>query len=178
MLFCSSCGSQVAENSNFCSRCGRPLRVTVQQPVPTPAESQEIAYYKGEGEVIIKTAKQKGLATKVAVLTFTGPLGFLIWGRDKRSTVRGYGSLIVTNKAIYCAGKEYPFEKIGSMFNQTNSILLEIDVSKNGYRESGWEDVLKSGVAEGYTVELEIRTRDVDRVFNALEQARFSEIKF
>jgi hypothetical protein len=36
---------------------------------------KEVAYYKGEGEVIIKT-KQKGLATYVAILILTGSWGY------------------------------------------------------------------------------------------------------
>lgn len=178
MQFCPNCGFQIAEASNFCPKCGHSLQGLNQQSISPLNESQEVAYYKGKGEIVIKTTKQKGLATKVAVLTFTGPLGYLIWGRDKKRTVKGRGNLVVTNKAIYCAGRDYPFEKIVSFVKQRDSILLEVDVGGTGYRSSGWEDVLKSGIAEGYTVKLKIWTRDVNRLFDALEKAKFSKIKF
>ena len=178
MQFCPNCGFKIEEASNFCPKCGHSLQGQDQQPIPLLNDTQEVAYYKGEGEIVIKTTKQKGLAAKVAVLAFTDPLGYLIWGRDKKRTVEGRGSLVITNKAIYCAGRNYPFENIVSFVRQRDSILVEVDVGGTGYRSSGWEDVLKSGVAEGYTVELEIWTRDVNKAFNALEKAKFSKIQF
>jgi hypothetical protein len=36
----------------------------------------------------------------------------LAFGRDKKSKSKAKGKLVVTNKSIYVAGNEYPYEKI------------------------------------------------------------------
>jgi hypothetical protein len=85
----------------------------------------------------------------------------------------------VTNKAIHFAGRDYPFERIGSIIKQGNSILVEVDVSKESSFGSGRADIVRMGITgESCAVELEIQTEDVDKVFNALEQARLSKAKF
>jgi len=177
MPFCPNCGFEILETLNFCPKCGHSLRGSTQPSVAKSMELQETAFYRGEGSMVVKTITQQGVVTKVGVLLFTGPLGYLIWGRDKKKKVTGTGSLIVTNKSIYFAGRDYPFERIGSIVKQGNSILVEVNVSKNSAYGSGWIDVVRTGITgESVTVELEIRTSDVNNVFNALEQARFSKI--
>jgi hypothetical protein len=85
----------------------------------------------------------------------------------------------VTNKSIYFAGRDYPFERIGSIIKHGNSILAEVDVSPNSLYGSGWIDIVRTGITGvSCSVELEIQTREVDKVFNPLEQARLSKIKF
>ena len=97
----------------------------------------------------------------------------MFFGRDKKKKVSGTGSLIVTNKAIYFAGRDYPFDRIGSIIKKGNSIFVEVDVSKNSAYGSGWTDVIKTGIGgESLSVELEIQTNDVGNVSNALEEAR------
>jgi len=179
MPFCPKCGFEMSEALNFCPKCGYSFKGSAQPSITTPTELQETAFYKGEANMIVKTIKQQGVVTKVGVFVFTGPLGYLIWGRDKKKKVKGIGSLIVTNKAIYFAGREYPFERIGSIVRQGDSILVEVDVSKGSSFGSGWTDIVRTGITgESCTVELEIKTNDVNNVFNAFEQARLSKIKF
>ena len=49
----------------FCAQCGHPFQSLAHKPFHAFSESQEVAYYKGEGEIFVRTKKQKGLATKV-----------------------------------------------------------------------------------------------------------------
>lgn len=77
---------------------------------------------------------------------------------------------MVTNKALYCAGNEYPFDKILSITKQgrfRKSISLQFDSAMTAGRTAG-----------GYTVEVELKTDDIDSLFTALEQARLSKIVF
>jgi hypothetical protein len=123
--------------------------------------------------MIVKTIRQQGTVIKVGVFLLTGPIGYLFFGRDKKKKASGTGSLIVTNKAIYFAGRDYPFDRIGSVIKKGNSIFVEVDVSKNSAYGSGWVDVVRTGIGgESISVELEIQTNDVDNVSNALEEAR------
>ncbi|MGD8506909.1 MAG: hypothetical protein PVF15_09655 [Candidatus Bathyarchaeota archaeon] len=121
MSFCPKCGFEMSEALNFCPKCGCSLKGPAQPSIATQDELQETAFYKGEGNVIVKTIKRQGVVTKVGVYLLTGPLGYLIWGRDKKKKVKGVGSLIVTNKAIHFAGRDYPFKRIGSVVKQGNS---------------------------------------------------------
>src|SRR3990170_7912082 len=153
MTFCPNCGFQISEALNFCPKCGYSLKGSGPPPPPPPAQSpitstetQETAFYKGEGNMIVKTVKKQGVAMKVGVYLFTGPIGYLIWGRDKKKKVKGVGSLIVTNKTIYFAGRDYPFERIGSIIKQGNSVLVEVDISQNSLYGSGWVDMVRTGI--------------------------------
>ena len=177
MAFCPNCGFEMSESLNFCPKCGYSLKAPLQYPAPISTEVREIEYYKGEGNVIVRTITQQGTVIKAGVFLLTGPLGYLIWGRDKKKKVTGTGSLIVTNKAIYFAGRDYPFDRIGSIIKKGNSIFIEVDVSKNSAYGSGWVDVVRTGIGgQSISVELEIQTNDVDKVSEALEQARLPNI--
>jgi hypothetical protein len=79
---------------------------------------------------------------------------------------------------IYFAGRGFPFERIGSIIKQGNSILVYVDINQNSLYGSGWIDIVRKGISESCTFELEIQTKEVDKVFTSLEQARLSKIKF
>jgi len=176
MPFCPNCGFEI-EVLNFCPKCGYSLKGPAPTSITKPTEPQETVFYRGEGNMIVKTIKQQGLVTKVGVYLFTGPIGYLIWGRDKKKKVTGLGSLIITNRAIYFAGRKYPFDRIGSLTKQGNSIFVDVDVTKESSYGTAWVDIVRTGITgESCSVELEIQTNDVDKVSNALEQARFSEM--
>lgn len=164
MPFCQKCGTQYAEGATFCSKCGASVTGATQQV------EKEKAYFKGEGELIIKRTKHKGIGTKAASWLALGPVGYLAFGRDKKSKSKAKGSLVITNKAIYCAGNEYPYEKILSITKQgtiSKSISLQFDT-----------EMTAGGAAGGYTVEVELKTNDIDSLFSALEQARMSKVSF
>lgn len=132
---------------------------------------EEKAFFKGEGELIVKRTRHKGLATKAASWLVLGPVGYIAFGRDKKQKTRAKGTLVVTNKAIYCAGNEYPFDKVISLTQQgmiSKSIVLTLEKS---YTEPG-------GLTGGLSYEIEIKTGDVDKLFKALEEARLSKVKF
>lgn len=77
---------------------------------------------------------------------------------------------MVTNKAIYVAGNEYPYEKILSITKQgtiRKSIALQFDT-----------EMSSGSTAGGYTLEVELKTDDVDSLFKALEQAKLSKVAF
>jgi hypothetical protein len=181
MPFCTKCGFE-GDILNFCPNCGYATKQPNQSSTKTSSEKQETAYYKGEGNMIVKTVKKQGTAIKVGIYLLAGPMGYLIFGRDKKKKVTGTGSLIVTDKSIYFAGRDYPYDRIGSITTEGNSVMVEVDVSKNCTNGSGWIDVLSNvagGLAgETVSIELEITTSDVNNVFHAFEQARFSKVAF
>ena len=94
------------------------------------------------------------------------PIGYLAFGRDKTQKSKAKGKLVVTQKAIYCAGNEYQFDKILSLARigtMHKSILVNFQNDVAGAR---------------YDIKLEIRTKEIDRLFAALESARMSKIGF
>ena len=161
--FCSKCGAQLAEGAAFCEKCGASI-------TGTPVQVEEKAYFSGEGELIVKRTKHKGIGTKAASWLALGPVGYLAFGRDKKSKSKAKGKLVVTNKALYCAGNEYSFDKILSITKEgriRKHISLQFDT-----------DMTAGGTAGGYTVEVELKTDDIDSLFNALEQAKLSKVTF
>lgn len=182
MPFCSNCGSQITNETKFCSNCGTPTQVFAQQTVqPTPVqatvvrETGETAYFKGEGELIVKRTEHRGAGRKVASLAL-GPVGYLAFGKDKTRKSSAKGTLVVTNEAIYCAGNDYPFDRIISITKQgtiSKSIVLtfESDVKAGGRAEGG---ILGVG---GLSIEVELKTNDIDSLFRGLERAKMAGIK-
>jgi hypothetical protein len=140
-------------------------------------EEVETAFFRGEGELIVKRTEHRGAGRKVVSFLAGGPLGYVVFGRDKTRKSQAKGSLVVTNKAIYCAGNDYPFDRILSITKQgtiSKSIVLtfEKDVGAGGRAEGGFIGV------GGLSVEVELKTKDIDGLFRALEQAKMSKVKF
>jgi hypothetical protein len=144
MPFCNNCGAQLQEGVKFCNNCGaptQPQQQVVQSAIPqnvTSKEPEEIAYYKGEGELIIKRTEHRGAARKtMGILAGIGTLGvgYVLIGKDKTRKSKAEGQLIVTNKAIYCAGNDYPFDRIISITKQgtlSKSIVISEDTCWTG----------------------------------------------
>jgi len=136
---------------------------------------EEKAYFKGEGELIVKRTEHRGAGRKIASWLAGGPVGYLAFGRDKTKKSKAKGTLVVTNKAIYCAGNDYPFDRILSITKQgriRKSIVLTFEKGVEAGGRGG-------GVGSGtYSVEVELKTDRIDELFSALEQAKMSGIKF
>ena len=178
MVFCSNCGASVQEGTKFCPSCGKPMQLGGSSAqVSQESEDVERAFFKGEGELVVKRTEHRGAGRKVASFLAGGPLGYVAFGRDKTRKSKAEGSLVVTNKAIYCAGNDYPFDRILSITKQgtiSKSIVLtfEKDVAAGGRAEGGF-----SGIG-GMSVEVELKTKDIDGLFRGLEQAKMSKVKF
>lgn len=136
---------------------------------------EERAYFKGEGELIVKRTEHRGAGRKIASWLAGGPIGYLAFGRDKTKKSKAKGTLVVTNKAIYCAGNDYPFDRILSITKQgriRKSIMLTFEKDVQAGGRGG-------GAGSGkYSVEVELKTDKIDELFSALEQAKMSGIKF
>ena len=140
----------------------------------TPFANEERAYFKAEGELIVKRTKHKGAGAKAASWLVLGPVGYVAFGRDKTRKSKAEGALVVTNKAIYCAGNDYPFDKILSITKEgriSKSLVLNFERGEGGGESGGL-------LSPGMTVEMEIKTKDIDGLMDALEQAKLSNIKF
>jgi hypothetical protein len=84
-------------------------------------------------------------------------------GRDKTRKSKAKGTLVVTDKAIYCAGNVYPYDTVLAFTRKRKSILLLFEKSFNEQR---------------FSIQLELRTRDIKELFKTLEISRMSHIKF
>jgi tetratricopeptide (TPR) repeat protein len=159
LFLCLRCGIQLAERFAFCGKCGAYI-------AGIPIQVEEKAYFSGEGELYVKRARAR---TKTAPLLARGIMGYLTIGRKKgrkahTRTRKARGRLVVTNKALYCAGNKYAFDKILSITKQgrrRKSISLQFDTA-----------IATEETAGDYTVEITLETDDVDSLFNALEQAK------
>ncbi|MEM2966761.1 MAG: zinc ribbon domain-containing protein [Candidatus Nitrosocaldaceae archaeon] len=182
MLYCTNCGEEYAEGQKYCSNCGIYLlsiehtaNKSVNQQV---SDDEEVEYYRGTGEIVVKRIEHRGAVRKVGALIFapaTLGISYLVFGRDKTRKSRAEGLLVITNKAIYCAGNDYSFDRILSITKEgriNKSIVITFEkVVGAGGRDPG------IGGIGGYTVEIEIKTKDMDRVFMALEQAKLARVK-
>jgi RNA polymerase subunit RPABC4/transcription elongation factor Spt4 len=173
---CPACNKTISSENNFCPYCATDLRVQSAPVRITGArESGETAYFKGEGELVVKRTEHRGAGRKVASLAM-GPVGYLAFGRDKTRKSSAKGTLVVTNEAIYCAGNDYPFDRIISITKQgtiSKSVVLtfEKDVEAGGRAGGG---VLGVG---GMSIEVELKTSDIDSLFRGLERAKMAGIK-
>jgi hypothetical protein len=70
---------------------------------------------------------------------------------------------VVTEKAIYYAGNVYPYDVVLAFTKKRKSILLLFEKSFNDQR---------------FSVTLELKAKESDALFKALETARMSHIKF
>jgi len=130
---------------------------------------RERVFYKGEGELRVTKIHHHGVARKALSFMLGGVIGYAIFGRDSKKQMKAKGMLVVTDKAIYCAGNRYPFNSILAMAVKgriSKSIVVELSSFAEG----------KTGELGGskFTYEIEIKTKDVDRLFKALEEARMA----
>ena len=184
-MFCGKCGSQVPDDNKFCSGCGSPMtipqeNITNIQSTPTQVPhsdpSKEKVFYKGEGELLIRTTKHHGMGRKAASFIVGAGVGYLIAGRDSKRTTKAKGTLVVTNRAIYCAGNDYPFDGILALSikgTMQKKVHLTLDKSVcGGGRGKGF------GGGDRISVEIEISTDDITGLFKGLEQAKMSNVEF
>lgn len=188
-MFCGQCGNQAPDNYKFCPACGAQLLTPNQTSAPTNTMSnqpqtqsnseEEIEYYRGQGELVVKKTEHRGAGRKVAGLAFapaTLGLSYLAFGRDKTRKSKAEGTIVVTNKAIYCAGNDYPFDRILSItkegrFHKSIVLTFEKEVGVGGRAEGGI-----AGVG-GMSIEMEIKTEDVDGLFRGLEDAKLHKVR-
>jgi hypothetical protein len=175
MPFCSNCGKEIEPTAKFCANCAAPIGGSSSPTIaPTPTGAEEKSYFKGEGELIVKRTKHKGAGAKVASWLVLGPVGYIAFGRDKTRKSKAEGTLVITNKAIYCAGNDYPFDKILSITKEgriSKSLALTFERGEGGGEQGG-------ALAAGMTVEMEIKTKDIDALMRGLEQAKMANVKF
>ena len=202
-MFCSGCGNKNAAKAKFCSGCGGKL-VAAEEKTPKKLkkelkstrddlvekvetmqaedtihklqEGKEKVYYRGEGELLVRTTKHHGTGRKVASFVAGGGIGYLVAGRDSKRTTKVKGSIVVTNKAIYCAGNKFEFDQILAMtikgtFQKKIHLTLDKEVGAGG-RGAGM-----SGSSR-ISIENEIQTDDIDGLFKGLENARLSGVEF
>lgn len=134
-------------------------------------EQKERIFYRGTGELQVLRIKHHGLGRKVASWLALGPIGYVLIGKDKKSKTKAKGQLVITNRRLICAGNDYPFDKILAITKKgtlRKSIMLTFE--KEGVEVRG------GGASGGVTLEIEIKTRDIDEVFEALEKAKLSSL--
>ena len=118
-MFCGKCGNKNPDENKFCAGCGTSLQ-TIQDSVEETRneivekvetlqneeklknleEAKEKVYYRGEGELIVRTTKHHGTGRKVASFVAGAGVGYLIAGRDSKRTTKSKGSIVVTNQSI------------------------------------------------------------------------------
>ena len=201
-MFCSGCGNKNAAKAKFCSGCGGKL-VAAEEETPQQhkkefkstrddlvekvetmkaedtihklQEGKEKVYYRGEGELLVRTTKHHGTGRKVASFIAGGGVGYLIAGRDSKRTTKVKGTIVVTNKSIYCAGNKFEFDNILAM-TKKGTFQKKIHLTLDKTMATGGEGGALSG--NRISVEIEIQTDDIDGLFKGLENARMSGVEF
>ena len=201
-MFCNGCGKKNAAKAKFCSGCGGKL-VAAEEETPKQLkkelkstrddlvekvetmqaedtihklqEGKEKVYYRGEGELLVRTTKHHGTGRKVASFVAGGGIGYLIAGRDSKRTTKSQGTIVVTNKAIYCAGNKFEFDNILAM-TKKGTFQKKINLTLDKTIATGGEGGALSG--NRISVEIEIQTDDIDGLFKGLENARMSGVEF
>ena len=198
-MFCSKCGNKNPDENKFCAGCGAQMQVPVN-PTKDDVEStrnelagkvetlqaeekitqlesgKERVYYRGEGELLVRTTKHHGAGRKAASLIVGMGVGYLIAGRDSKQTTKAKGSIVVTNKSIFCAGNKFEFDEIltvsikGTLQKKIH-LTLDKDTGAGG-RGAGVSN------SSRISVEIEIKTQDIDGLFKGLENARMSGVEF
>jgi ribosomal protein S27AE len=175
--YCNKCGNECDIENKFCSNCGTILAdiVTEDQEEEEEDDSEvkritesydpekEKAYFRDDGEIIVKRTEHRGAGRKIASWLVGGPIGYVALGRDKTRKTKAKGTLVVTNKALYCAGNVYPYDKVIAITKTRKSILLIL---------------VKEFDEQRFTSTLELKTDDKDALFKALEAARMNQIQF
>jgi len=198
-MFCGRCGNKNPDENKFCAGCGTPMQVTqgqdemkstrndlvekvetlqAEEKITQLESGKEKVYYRGEGELLVRTTKHHGAGRKAASFIAGAGVGYLIAGRDSKRTTKAKGSIVVTNKSIYCAGNKFEFDQILAMSIKgtlQKKIHLTLDKSV-GAGGRGEGDKLAGG--NRISVEIEIKTDDIDGLFKGLENARMSGVEF
>ena len=195
-MFCGKCGNKNSDENKFCAGCGTQMQVPTN-PTKKDVEStknelvdkvetlqaeekitqlesgKEKVYYRGEGELLIRTTKHHGAGRK-AMGFVTGT--YLISGRDSKRTTKAKGSIVVTNKSIYCAGNKFEFDNILAM-SIKGTLQKKIHLTLDKTVGAGGRGAGVSGSSR-ISVEIEIKTQDIDGLFKGLENARMSGVEF
>ena len=204
-MFCGDCGKKNTGKSKFCSGCGTKLvapenespkqhakkltsarddlvekveTMQAEESIHKLEEGKEKVYYRGEGELLVRTTKHHGAGRKVASFIAGAGVGYLVAGRDSKRTTKSQGTIVVTNKAIYCAGNKFEFDNILAMtikgtFQKKIHLTLDKSVGAGGRGEG---DKIAGG--NRISVEIEISTNDINGLFKGLENARMSGVEF
>ena len=196
-MFCEDCGYSLKSEAKFCSKCGasqvtsqtdvdqdqlkstrddlveKVQTLQAEESIHNLEEGKEKVYYRGEGELLVRTTKHHGAGRKAAAFV-TGT--YLIAGRDSKRTTKVKGSIVVTNKAIYCAGNKFEFDQILAMtikgtFQKKIHLTLDKSVGAGG-RGAGLQS------SSRISIEIEISTNDINGLFKGLENARMSGVEF
>lgn len=196
-MFCGSCGNKNPDENKFCAGCGISLQKVQENIESTRNElvekvetlqneekitqleaGKEKVYYRGEGELLVRTTKHHGTGRKVASFVAGAGVGYLIAGRDSKRTTKAKGNIVVTNKSIYCAGNKFEFDQILAMsIKGTLQKKIHLTLDKTvGAGGRGEGDKLSGG--NRISVEIEIKTDDIDGLFKGLENARMSGVEF
>ena len=202
-MFCSGCGKKNAAKAKFCSGCGDKLVIAedespqqhkkelestrddlvekvktmqAEDTIHKLEEGKEKVYYRGEGELLMRTTKHHGAGRKVASFIVGAGVGYLVAGRDSKRTTKAKGSIVVTNKSIYCAGNKFDFDQILAMsikgtFQKKIHLTLDKSVGAGG-RGAGLQN------SSRISIDIEIQTDDIDGLFKGLENARLSGVEF
>jgi len=202
-MFCGDCGKKNTGKSKFCSGCGTKLvapenespkqhakkltsardelvdkveTMQAEESIHKLEEGKEKVYYRGEGELLVRTTKHHGAGRKAASFIAGMGVGYIIAGRDSKRTTKSQGTIVVTNKAIYCAGNKFEFDQILAMTTKGTlqkkiHLTLDKDVGAGG-RGAGM-----SGSSR-ISIEIEISTKDINGMFKGLENARMSGVEF
>ena len=201
-MFCGDCGKKNTGKSKFCSGCGTKL-VAAEEKTPKKLkkelkstrdelvekvetmqaeesihkleEGKEKVYYRGEGELLVRTTKHHGTGRKVASFVAGGGIGYLIAGRDSKKTTKSKGTIVVTNKAVYCAGNKFEFDNILAM-TKKGTFQKKIHLTLDKTMATGGEGGALSG--NRISIEIEIQADDIDGLFKGLENARMSGVEF
>lgn len=164
---CNFCHTRNDFEARFCSKCGTKL---IDDSIGNTElnfeqydSKKERVFFEDKGEIIVKKTEHRGSGRKVASWLVAGPIGYILIGKDKTRKSKAKGTLIVTNKAIYCAGNVYPYDKLTAITKQRRSILLLLDKDISGNR---------------FSVTLELNSKDNKRLMEGLEMARTSHLYF
>ena len=207
-MFCGGCGNKNPDENKFCAGCGAKLPEAqggTSPPSPKPRiqnnlrpardelvdkidimqkeetlhkleDGKEKVYYRGEGELLVRTTKHHGAGRKVASFVAGVGVGYLIAGRDSKRTTKAKGSIVVTNKSIYCAGNKFEFDQILAT-SIKGTLQKKIHLTLDKEVGAGGRGAGMSGSSR-ISVEIEIKTQDIDGLFKGLENARMSGVEF
>ncbi|MGC8506598.1 MAG: zinc-ribbon domain-containing protein [Thermoplasmata archaeon] len=176
MKYCPNCGAPNEDAAKFCVGCGSPLGAPVGPTAPAgipsagipQAQTQEQVFFKGEGTLIIRKTRERSGAAKAAG-AMLGPIGWVALSGKKKIKTKAEGELIVTNKAIYCAGNAYPFDQLLSL-TRHGSKVVEIE----------FEADVGPGGGGGVAIEAELKMdseESCNELFQGLQHARTSHLQ-